>query len=133
MRGSVKHIAGTFLVLIIMIQVINLSVDSLGFYTETSAVANFDDQDYTDSMLEFIVENVLGYSKHTIHDKANSNSTSKMQQYAFHWDVKLFYTSMNLAVNTAENFSSNFFLMNDRLVNLCNSEVLPKPPQSLLA
>lgn len=134
MKGSIKNIAGTLIILLIALQVINLSIDSVDFYSSITANANIDDQDYTDSMLEFVVENVLGFSKHTIHDKADNNSTSKMQQNSMHWDVKLFYTTtLKSALKEVQTDKSSFFFTNDKAVTLYYSEVSPKPPQLSLS
>ncbi|GAT63554.1 hypothetical protein [Paludibacter jiangxiensis] len=134
MRASVKNIAGTFIILLIALQVVNLSVDSVDFYTQTNSHSAMDDQDYTDSMLEFVVENMLGFSKHTLHDKANNNSTSKMQQNSMHWDVKLFYTTTpKSAVKELADNRLSYFITNDKAVTLYYSEVSPKPPQCIFA
>ncbi len=134
MRASVKNIICTCIILMIALQVVNLSIDSVDFYTQIDNRSNIDDQDYTDSMLEFVVENVLGFSKHTLHDKANNNSTSKMQQNSMHWDVKLFYTTTpKSAVKEVVDNRLAFFITNDKAVTLYYSEVSPKPPQPLFA
>jgi hypothetical protein len=134
MRTSIKNIAGTFLILLIALQVVNLSVDSVDFYTQVNSHSMMDDQDYTDSMFEFVVENMLGFSKHTLHDKANNNSTSKMQQNSMHWDVKLFYiTTPKSAVKEAADNRLSYFITNDKAVTLYYSEVSPKPPQLIFA
>ncbi|MDP4201618.1 MAG: hypothetical protein Q8861_02905 [Bacteroidota bacterium] len=134
MRASVKNIVGTFIILLIALQVVNLSIDSVDFYTQTNSHSAMDDQDYTDSMLEFVVENMLGFSKHTLHDKANNNSTSKMQQNSMHWDVKLFYTTTpKSAVKELADNRLSYFITNDKAVTLYYSEVSPKPPQFIFA
>ncbi|MDP4272455.1 MAG: hypothetical protein Q8909_20395 [Bacteroidota bacterium] len=134
MRASVKNIVGTFIILLIALQVVNLSIDSVDFYTQVNSHSTMDDQDYTDSMLEFVVENMLGFSKHTLHDKANNNSTSKMQQNGMHWDVKLFYTTTpKSAVKELSDNRLSYFITNDKAVTLYYSEVSPKPPQFIFA
>lgn len=134
MRASVKNIVGTFIILLIALQVVNLSIDSVDFYTQANSHSAMDDQDYTDSMLEFVVENMLGFSKHTLHDKANNNSTSKMQQNSMHWDVKLFYTTTpKSAVKELSDNRLSYFITNDKAVTLYYSEVSPKPPQFIFA
>ncbi|MTK53418.1 hypothetical protein [Paludibacter sp.] len=134
MRASVKNIVSTFIILLIALQVVNLSVDSVDFYTQVDNHSAMDDQDYTDSMLEFVVENMLGFSKHTLHDKANNDSTSKMQQNSMHWDVKLFYTTTpKSAVKELADNRLSYFITNDKAVTLYYREVSPKPPQFIFA
>ena len=74
MNAVIKNIALKYFILLLVVQTLNLSVNSLDFYSQINASNTTDDQDYVDSMVEFVVENVLGFSKHTFHDKANADN-----------------------------------------------------------
>ena len=132
MKSLIKNIARQFFLLFLVVQTLNLSINSIDFYT-TSKIANAtDNQDYVDSMIEFLVENVLGFSKNTFHDKANADNNSKQNQNIAHFDLKCFPESLN---------AFNFLVIpkdvdyivhkNDKVIILFCEEVRPNPPQSL--
>jgi len=83
-------------------------------------------------MIEFIVENVMGFSKNTFHDKANGNNLSKFQQNIVHWDLKWFHYAMAISdLNESQHEIVNIIAQNEKAVILCCQEVRPKPPQLL--
>ncbi len=83
-------------------------------------------------MAEFLVENIMGFSKSTFHDKANADNNSKQQQSVAHFDLKWFPRSLII-------FDQEISLKkviydipkNENLVNLYCKEVRPNPPQFL--
>ncbi len=132
MKCTLRNIACQCLILLLAVQTFNLSVDSLDFYTPSSISNSADDQDYVDSVAEFLVENIFGFSKNTFHDKANANNNSKQQQSVIHFDLKWFPRS--LIVFKLEAFQSKVIYdipKNENLVNLYCKEVRPNPPQLL--
>jgi len=132
MNLKLKNIAGRILIFFLVVQTLNLSVNSLDFYTAIKTTNSVQDEDFVDSMIEFLVENVMGFSKDTFHDKANVDNNSKDQQNIAHFDLKwlpkiLLITELSETVNEIK----KQIPMNDRLVNLYFSEVPVKPPQFL--
>jgi len=132
MRQLVKNIVLQSLILLLVVQTLNLSINSLDFYTPINTSHSIVDQDYVDSMIEFIVENMLGFSKSTFHDKANADNTSRQQQNNVHFDLKWLPNTVLLTHNR-ENVNEivNFVPQNDKIINLYFKEVPAKPPQAL--
>jgi len=95
MKRFISNIFFRFFIFLLVVQTLNLSVNSLDFYTPVNISNSIEDQDYVDSMVEFLVENVLGFSKHTIDDKANTDNFSK-QQINIHFDLKWLPNSLTL-------------------------------------
>jgi len=132
MKSTFRHTAYYCLILLLAVQTLNLSVDSLRFYTPASISNSVEEQDYVDSEAEFLVENIFGFSKNTFHDKANANNNSKQQQNIVHFDLKWFPRS--LIVFKLEAFPQKIVYdipKNENLVNLYCKEVRPNPPQTL--
>ena len=120
--------------MLLVVQTLNLSVNSLDFYSPVSTSNTTDDQDYIDSMVEFLVENVLGFSKGTFHDKADMDNFSKQQQNNIHFDLKWLPNSLLYIDNhETEKDIVNIVPKNDRILNLYFKEVPAKPPQVLSA
>ena len=118
--------------MLLVVQTLNLSVNSLDFYSQINASNTTDDQDYVDSMVEFVVENVLGFSKHTFHDKANADNFSKQLQNNIHFDLKWLPNSLLFTDNhETEKDIVNIAPKNDKIINLYFKEVPAKPPQIL--
>ena len=130
MRRRINHIACQCLILFLTIQTFNLSIDSLGFYTPLKTASPVEDPDYIDSMVEFLVENVMGFSKDTFRDKANSNNFSKQQQNIAHFDFKWFPNSIVIS-DLEETQKQLVYIIpkNERIVILFCKEVRPNPPQ----
>jgi len=120
------------MILLLVVQTLNLSINSLDFYTPLKITSNLEDQDYIDSMVEFLVENVMGFSKDTFHDKANPDSASKLQHFAAHLDFKWLPNSVikyDLAVTQKQVV---YNIPKDEKINiLFIKEVRPNPPQFL--
>jgi len=129
LRSIVYH----FLILFLVVQTLNLSVNSIDFYSQENVTSNSaDNQDYIDSMIEFLVENVLGYSKDTFHDKANTDNFSRQIQNNIHFDLKWLPNSLLFTDNhELANEIINIVPQNDRITNLYFKEVPIKPPQVL--
>ena len=129
LRSIVYH----FLILFLVVQTLNLSVNSIDFYSQENVTSNSaDNQDYIDSMIEFLVENVLGYSKDTFHDKANVDNFSRQIQNNIHFDLKWLPNSVLFTDNhELSNEIINIVPQNDRITNLYFKEVPIKPPQVL--
>ena len=120
--------------MLLVVQTMNLSMNSLDFYSPVNTSNTTDDQDYVDSMVEFLVENVLGFSKATFHDKANTDNFSRQQQNNVHFDLKWLPNSLLFTDNhETEKDIINIVPKNDRIINLYFKEVPAKPPQVLLA
>ena len=119
--------------MLLIVQTMNLSMNSIDFYTQGNDTSNSaDNQDYVDSMTEFLVENVLGYSKDTFHDKANADNFSRQQQNNAHFDLKWVPNSVLFTANhELANEIINIVPQNDRIINLYFKEVPAKPPQVL--
>lgn len=118
--------------MLLVVQTLNLSVNSLDFYSPVNISNTTDDQDYIDSMVEFLVENVLGFSKETFHDKADIDNFSKQQQNNIHFDLKWLPNSLMYIDNhETEKDIVNLAPKNDRIINLYFKEVPAKPPQVL--
>ena len=128
MKAFFKNIVFQSLIMLLAVQTLNLSVNSIGFYNTLSSTT--DNEDYVDSMIEYVIENVLGYSKSTINDMANIDYASKQQQTSLHIDLKWFPNDV-LAYDLAEATSliARFIPQNELLVNLYYKEVPAKPPQ----
>ena len=132
MKCIVRNIAFQCLMLLLAVQTLNLSVDSLRFYASTSISCPVDEQDYIDSEAEFLIENIFGFSKNTFRDSANANNNSKQQQNITHFDLKWFPRS--LIVFKLEAFPQKIVYdipKNENLVNLYCKEVRLNPPQTL--
>jgi len=129
LRSIVYH----FLILFLVVQTLNLSINSIDFYSQENVTSNSaDNQDYIDSMIEFLVENVLGYSKDTFHDKANVDNFSRQIQSNMHFDLKWLPNSVLFTDNhELANEIINIVPQNDRITNLYFKEVPIKPPQVL--
>ena len=129
LRNIVYH----FLILFLVVQTLNLSIYSIDFYSQENVTSNSaDNQDYIDSMIEFLVENVLGYSKDTFHDKANADNSSRQIQNNIHFDLKWLPNSLLFTDNhELANEIINIVPQNDRITNLYFKEVPIKPPQVL--
>ena len=130
MNAVIKNIALKYLILLLVVQTINLSINSIDFYNTFNITAtDNDDTDYVDSMLEYVVENVLGFSQHTIHDKADIDNSSK-QQTSLHIDLKWFPNDVVIS-DTYESTSLNVSIVpkNEQLISLYFKEVPIKPPQ----
>ena len=129
LRNIVYH----FLILFLVVQTLNLSIYSIDFYSQENVTSNSaDNQDYIDSMIEFLVENVLGYSKDTFHDKANTDNFSRQIQNNIHFDLKWLPNSLLFTDNhELANEIINIVPQNDRITNLYFKEVPIKPPQVL--
>ena len=129
LRSIVYH----FLILFLVVQTLNLSINSIDFYSQENVTSNSaDNQDYIDSMIEFLVENVLGYSKDTFHDKANVDNFSRQIQNNIHFDLKWLPNSVLFTDNhELANEIINIVPQNDRITNLYFKEVPIKPPQVL--
>jgi hypothetical protein len=119
--------------MLLIVQTMNLSMNSIDFYTHGNDTSNSaDNEDYVDSMIEFLVENVLGYSKDTFHDKANADNFSRQQQNNAHFDLKWVSNSVFFTANhELANEIVNIVPQNDRIINLYFKEVPAKPPQIL--
>jgi len=128
-----RSIVYYFLILFLVVQTLNLSVNSIDFYSQENVTSNSaDNQDYIDSMIEFLVENVLGYSKDTFHDKANADNSSRQIQNNIHFDLKWLPNSLLFTDNhELANEIINIVPQNDRITNLYFKEVPIKPPQVL--
>ena len=118
--------------MLLVVQTFNLSINSLDFYTPLKITSSLEDQDYVDSMVEFLVENVMGFSKDTFHDKANPDNASKLQHFATHLDFKWLPNSVikyDLAVTQKQVV---YNIPKDEKINiLFIKDVRPNPPQFL--
>ncbi|MEI6752604.1 MAG: hypothetical protein WCK78_05490 [Paludibacter sp.] len=129
-----KKITGQFLILLLIVQTLNLSINSIDFYKPIEISNSSDNQDYVDSMIEFVVENMLGYSKDTFHDKANADNFSRQQQNLIHFDLKWLPNSQSYVNNQEISFLIiSIIPQSDRLISLYFKEVPAKPPQIQLS
>jgi hypothetical protein len=134
MKFIIKNIACQVLIILLVVQTLNLSINSLDFYTNSTISNSLDEQDYVDSMIEFVVENVMGYAKDTFHDKANVDNFSKQQQNIPHFDLKWFQNSSIIAdLVVIQKEFVHFIPKNEALINLYYKEVPAKPPQVIMA
>lgn len=130
MKIRFKNIAFQALIGLLAIQTLNLSVNSIDFYDTPVGVTTPANQDYVDSILEYLVENVLGYSKDTIKDKANPECSSKQQQTPVHIDLK-WYPGNEESTNFCESVKdvSPIIPRTELVRNLYFEEVPVKPPE----
>ena len=132
MRLFFKNIVFRCMIVLLVVQTLNMSINSLDFYTPLKGTNSLEDQDYIDSMVEFLVENVMGFSKDTFHDKANPDNASKLQHFAAHLDFKWLPNSVikyDLAVTQKQVV---YNIPKDEKINiLFIKEVRPNPPQFL--
>jgi len=132
MRSNLKNIFFKGMIMLLVVQTLNLSINSLDFYTPLKIVNTIHDDDYVDSMIEFLVENVMGYPKNTFSDKANPDNTSKIQHFTNHLDLKWFSNSVVISDFKESQRDLVYFIpKNERIIILYYKEVRPKPPQSL--
>ncbi|MDP4240247.1 MAG: hypothetical protein Q8904_12325 [Bacteroidota bacterium] len=132
MKRLIKNITCQCLIFFLIVQTLNLSINSVDFYSPSQITNSVDDQDYVDSMIEFLVENVLGYSKSTFHDKAYADNNSKQQQNSVHIDLKCFPDSLVIFdLEAIQKEIAHIVPQNDRIIILFSKEVRPNPPQLL--
>jgi hypothetical protein len=132
MKSIIKHIACQFLLVFLVVQTLNLSINSIDFYAPVKTSTSAEDQDYVDSVIEFLVENVLGFSKDTFHDKAYADNNSKQQQTVVHFDLKWVPDSLvTYDLDATQKDIAHFVMKNDKVINLYYKEVPAKPPQLL--
>jgi len=132
MKRLFKNIACQSLIFFFIVQTLNLSINSVDFYTPLKTSNSIEDQDYVDSMIEFLVENVLGFSKDTFHDKANPDNFSKLQQNIAHVDFKWFPNSMVICdLESTQRKIVHIVPKNEKFSILFYKEVRPNPPQFL--
>ena len=131
MRCRIKNICRNCLVLLMAVQIVNLSIDSVGFYCSLVDTTSVHHWDYDDSMIEYFVENILGCPSTTFRDQANSNNTSKQQQNILHLDLKCNHLIAFSDFFQIQKNVANFIPDNEKAVILYSQEVLPKPPQHL--
>lgn len=130
----VKNRISQFLIFLLIVQTLNLSTTSFSIHTPENLPNTLDEKDYVDSMLEFVVENMLDFSKHTFHEKSIANNFPKQQQANFHVDLKWLPDHVQIFdVNIAANSIENVIPRNERFANLYFKEVPIKPPQLLFA
>lgn len=132
MKSVIKKIAYQFLLIFLVVQTLNLSINSIDFYTPSKITNSADDQDYVDSLIEFLFENGLGFSKDTFHDKAYADNNCKQQQTVVHFDLKWIPdTLVTYELEGTQKDVTHFLMRNDEVVNLYYKEVPAKPPQPL--
>jgi len=132
MKRIIKNIACQCLILFLIVQTLNLSINSLDFYTPLKIANSIEDQDYVDSMVEFLVENILGYSKHTFNDKANPDNFSKQQQNIVHFDLKWLPSALVISDLEATYVDNAYNIPKDEKISiLFCKKVRPNPPQFL--
>ena len=134
MRIVAKNIICHSLVLLLVIQIVNLSINSFEFYAHPSTIMVGNDEDYIDSMAEYLLENVLGMSKHTFHDRATGNNMAKLQQNVAHIDLATMRFPILLSYPESNQLKkTNMIAENQSEVSLYNREVLSQPPRPVLA
>ncbi len=132
MNNRIKHIISQSFILLLTFQVINLSFNSASFYYSLQAKTAVDDPDYIDSMIEFLVENVLGFPKDTFHDRSNGNNIAKIQQNSMHVDLEWRHNTIVLSdLHKIYKRQINFISGNEKAIIQYYKEVTPKPPQLL--
>ena len=130
MKLFFKNILSQFFILLFVVQILNLSFNSHDFYTASNISNSSNNEDYVDSMIEFVIENMLGFSKDTFHDKANADNFSRQQQNNVHFDLKWLPNLIYFFDNQEyTNVIAIIVPQNDRLINLYFKEVPAKPPQ----
>jgi hypothetical protein len=134
MNAVIKNIALKYFILLLVVQTINLSINSIDFYNTYKVETETDNSDYVDSMLEFVLENVIGYSKDTMRDKANPDGTAKQQQIPVYIELKWFPLH-TLISRTNESISEILIHIprSEEFQNLYFKEVPSKPPQFSMA
>jgi len=132
MKNMIKKIASTCLIFFLIVQTLNLSINSLDFYTPLKVSNAIHNDDYVDSMVEFLIENVMGFSKDTFRDKADPDNFSKQQQNITHFDLKWLPTALVISDLEATYKLNLYNIPKDEKINiLFYKEVRPNPPQFL--
>jgi hypothetical protein len=132
MKLFIKNITCRGLLIFLIVQTLNLSINSLDFYTPVNPAASTMNDDYVDSMVEYLVENLMGYPKDTFHDKAYADNYSKQQQNITHFDLKWIPKSLLISdISETVKEIENAIPKNEKAVNLYFKEVPAKPPQLL--
>lgn len=130
MKSIIKNITSHCLIFFLIVQTLNLSVNSLDFYTPLKVTNTFHDDDYIDSMMEFMIENVMGYPKDTFSDKATPDNNSKQQQNITHFDLKWLPTALVISDLEASYRQVEYNIPKDEKISiLFYKEVRPNPPQ----
>jgi len=133
MKSVFTHITCRSLVLLFAMQTLNLSINSFEFYTisrQTTVYA--DGLDYIDSMVEFLMKNVMSFSKHTFDNRAYNNDIAKLQQNNVHWDLKWVRYSITISgLKETQQTNTMIIPINEKALTLYYQEVRPKPPQLL--
>jgi len=128
----IKKIASHCLIFFLIVQTLNLSINSLDFYTPLKVTNTFHNDDYVDSMVEFLVENVMGFSKDTFSDKADPDNFSKQQQNITHFDLKWLPTALIISdLEATYNLNLYNIPKDEKISILFYKEVRPNPPQFL--
>jgi hypothetical protein len=132
MNRIFKNIISQSIILLLVFQVINISFNSASFYYSLQAKTAVDDPDYIDSMIEFLVENVLGCSKNMFHDRSNGNDIAKIQQNILYVDLDWRHnTTAIFELNEIYKRKINIISENEKAIIQYYKEVTPKPPQLL--
>jgi len=128
----IKKIASHCLIFFLIVQTLDLSINSLDFYTPLKVTNTFHNDDYVDSMVEFLVENVMGFSKDTFSDKADPDNFSKQQQNITHFDLKWLPTALIISdLEATYNLNLYNIPKDEKISILFYKEVRPNPPQFL--
>ena len=134
MNNRIKHIISQSFILLLTFQVINLSFNSASFYYSLQAKTAVDDPDYIDSMIEFLVENVLGFPKDTFHDRSNGNNIAKIQQNIIHVDLD--WINHTIVISNLKDAYKRLLKVipkNEAATIQYCKEIIPNPPQHLFA
>lgn len=134
MNRFIRNSLSQFFIFLLVVQTLNLSINSAGFYMAENTTNSAKEQDYVDSMIEFVVENILDFSTHTFHDKASAYNFSKQQHINVHFDLKwLPGSALCFDNNEIIKELDNNVPKNEKIINLYYKEVPAKPPQVLSA
>lgn len=121
------------LLLLLVFQTLNLSINSIEFCSSPlNDISENDKIDYIDSTIEFLVENVLGFPKHTFDDRLYNADIARMEQGITHFDLKNFKIVNLLSDLTELNLqSTNIIHSNENIITLCLLEAPFKPPREM--
>ena len=127
MIPAIKNIAKNLLILIVAIQVINLSVDSIEFQPSPIAIT-IGDFNYFNSAVEYVIESLMSHKD--VFPEFQKESGSSKQQLVKHISLKIFSSSQfSIKPPFADNRNTYIVPLYEDYLFLFLKEINPPPPK----
>jgi len=127
MQITIKNIITKFLIILISIQILNLSVDSIDFQPISDNIV-IGDFNYLNSFTEYVSEILLGH-KDSFPEYQNESTSSKAQ-FVKHLSLKLYQSTSSLAINKYFEEASAFIVqLKEPYSFIFCKEINPPPPK----